>query len=221
MASPQTQLEKRGPTSSSGQIAAGVSALWTRSRVGWASMNPQQRRWSVIVFVLLGALLGGLLWFGLRTDWRVLYAGLDPDDARQLGVTLTQAQIPYDLSDGGLSLRVPASQLDKARLVTSGKALKSGRMGFELFDKPNWMGSEFDEQVNYQRALEGELEHTVSSLSDVEVARVHLVRAHDSLFQQEQRRALSGAGGTGGCVGTIDLRAEERRGAAAQCGAGG
>jgi len=132
-------------------------------------MNPQQRRWSVIVFVLLGALLGGLLWFGLRTDWRVLYAGLDPDDARQLGVTLTQAQIPYDVTENGTTLRVSAAQLDKARLATAAKGgAKSGRMGFELFDKPNWVGSEFDEQVNYQRALEGELEHTVGSLADVE-----------------------------------------------------
>ena len=190
MASPQTQLEKRGPASSSGQIAAGVAALWTRSRVGWASMNPQQRRWSVVAVVLLGALLGGLLWLGLRTDWRVLYAGLDPEDARQLGVTLTQAQIPYDVTENGTTLRVSAAQLDKARLATAAKGgAKSGRMGFELFDKPNWVGSEFDEQVNYQRALEGELEHTVGSLADVESARVHLVIAHDSLFRDQDRPA--------------------------------
>ena len=62
-------------------------------------------------------------------------------------------------------------------------------MGFELFDKPNWVGSEFDEQVNYQRALEGELEHTVGSLSDVESARVHLVLPHDSLFRDQERPA--------------------------------
>jgi len=114
---------------------------------------------------------------------------LDAEDSRQVGVLLTQAQIPFELSDNGLSLRVPAQQLDKARLATSGKALKSGRMGFELFDKPNWMGSEFDERVNYQRALEGELEHTVSTLSDVEMARVHLVLQHESLFRDQQRPA--------------------------------
>ena len=61
--------------------------------------------------------------------------------------------------------------------------MKSGRLGFEIFDKPNWVGSEFDEQVNYQRALEGELEHTVGTLSDIESARVHLVLPHDSLFR--------------------------------------
>ena len=67
--------------------------------------------------------------------------------------------------------------------------MKSGRLGFEIFDKPNWVGSEFDEQVNYQRALEGELEHTVGTLSDIESARVHLVLPHDSLFRDQERPA--------------------------------
>jgi flagellar M-ring protein FliF len=139
---------------------------------------------------MLAALVGGLFWYGLRTDWRTLYAGLDPDDARQVGLTLTQAQIPFDVADSGTTLRVPAAQLDKARLATAAKgAVKSGRMGFELFDKPNWVGSEFDEQVNFQRALEGELERTVESLADVESARVHLVLAHDSLFRDQERPA--------------------------------
>jgi flagellar M-ring protein FliF len=62
-------------------------------------------------------------------------------------------------------------------------------MGFELFDKPNWVGSEFDEQVNYQRALEGELEHTVATLTDVQSARVHLVMPHESLFRDQERPA--------------------------------
>jgi flagellar M-ring protein FliF len=85
---------------------------------------------------------------------------------------------------------VPAQNLDKARLATTAKGgPKSGRMGFELFDKPNWMGSEFDEKVNYQRALEGELEHTIATLSSVQSARVHLVLPHDSLFTTEQREA--------------------------------
>lgn len=87
-------------------------------------------------------------------------------------------------------LRVPAENLDKARLATTAKgAPKSGRMGFELFDNPNWMGSEFDEKVNYQRALEGELERTIGTLADVQSARVHLVLPHDSLFASGQRDA--------------------------------
>ena len=86
------------------------------------------------------------------TDWRILYADLDPEDARQAGQILSQAQIPFEPTPNGTGIRVPAAQLDKARLVTAAKGLKSGRLGFEIFDKPNWVGSEFDEQVNYQRA---------------------------------------------------------------------
>jgi flagellar M-ring protein FliF len=136
------------------------------------------------------ALLGGLLWYGLRTDWRTLYADLDPDDARQIAQTLSQAQITFDVAPNGGVIRVPAAQLDKARLASAAKGgVKSGRLGFEIFDKPNWVGSEFDEQVNYQRALEGELEHTVGTLADVESARVHLVMPHDSLFRDQERPA--------------------------------
>jgi flagellar M-ring protein FliF len=136
------------------------------------------------------AVLIGLIWYGGRTDWRTLYAGLDPEDSRQMAQVLTQAQIPFDLAANGTSIRVPLGSLDKARLATAAKGgPRSGRMGFELFDKPNWVGSEFDEQVNYQRALEGELEHTVATLADVQSARVHLVMPHDSLFRDQERPA--------------------------------
>src|SRR5258708_9052827 len=186
-----TELEKSGSIPGAKvPLAAGLGALWMRARVRWAGMQRQQRGWAVIFALLLAGMAAFLLWNALRTDWRILYAGLDPDDARQIGQTLTQAQIPFDVAAGGGVLRVPAPQLDKARLATASKGgAKSGRLGFELFDKPNWVGSEFDEQVNYQRALEGELEHTVGSLADVGSARVHLVMLHDSLFREQERPA--------------------------------
>ena len=191
MATP-TQLERTPPPAVAGrpQAAGGLGALWNLARVRWATMLPAQRGWAVTAALLVAALTGGVLWYGLRTDWRTLYAGLDPDDARQTGLVLTQAQIPYDVAANGTEIRVPLGSLDKARLATAAKGgVKSGRMGFEIFDKPNWVGSEFDEQVNYQRALEGELEHTVGSLADVESARVHLVLPHDSLFREQERPA--------------------------------
>jgi flagellar M-ring protein FliF len=149
-----------------------------------------QRGWVVVSALLLITLIGGLSWYAMSPDWRTLYTNLDPDDARQIGAVLAGAQIPFEPSPDGAGILVPAAQLDKARLATAAKGgVKSGRLGFELFDKPNWVGSEFDEQVNYQRALEGELEHTVGTLSDVSSARVHLVMPHDSLFQGEERPA--------------------------------
>ena len=185
-----TQLEKRAPAMpGQPRLADRFAGLWGRGRVRWAEMQPAQRGWTLVASGLLVALIGGLLWYGLRTDWRTLYADMDPEDARQAGQVLAQAQIPFEPTANGAGIRVPAAQLDKARLVTAAKGVKSGRLGFEIFDKPNWVGSEFDEQVNYQRALEGELEHTVGSLSDVESARVHLVLPHDSLFREAERPA--------------------------------
>ena len=179
-----------GDATGSAQWTERVGVLKTRAQLRWAEMEPRQRFWAVAAVGLVAALAVFLAWYGLHTDWRVLYTGLDAEDSRQLEQTLAAAQIPFDVGGKDGSIRVPAVQLDKARLATAAKGgVKSGRMGFEIFDKPNWVGSEFDEQVNYQRALEGELEHTIGTLSDVESARVNLVMMHDSLFREQERPA--------------------------------
>jgi flagellar M-ring protein FliF len=160
--------------------------LFTRLR----AMPAPQRRWLGISVALAVATAAGILWYAARPDWRVLFAGLDPGDAREMAAQLTAASIPFDVSPDGATLRVPAENLDKARLATTSKGgPHSGRMGFELFDKPNWIGSEFDEKVNYQRALEGELEHTIGSMGAVASARVHLALPQDSLFADQQKEA--------------------------------
>jgi flagellar M-ring protein FliF len=175
-----------------GKVQSGgrLQGLFGLVRVRWSQMAGAQRGWVAVSALMVVALIGGLTWYALSPDWRTLYVNLDPDDARQIGQTLAAAQISFEPSPDGAGILVPAAQLDKARLATAAKGgVKSGRLGFEIFDKPNWVGSEFDEQVNYQRALEGELEHTVGTLSDVQSARVHLVLPHDSLFQGEERPA--------------------------------
>ncbi|HVT97218.1 MAG TPA: flagellar basal-body MS-ring/collar protein FliF [Acidobacteriaceae bacterium] len=170
------------------QQRAGVLATEAATRFRNLDAGRRNRLLSAVAIVLAG--LGGLIWYASRPEWRTLYAGLDPDDARQVSQQLTTAGIPFDVSPDGSTLRVPAPNLDKARLATTAKGgPRTGRMGFELFDNPNWMGSEFDEKVNYQRALEGELEHTIGTLASVQSARVHLVLPHDSLFSTDQREA--------------------------------
>ncbi len=167
-----------------------AGALATEAVARFRALEPARRTRFLAIAGILLACVAGLVWYGARTDWRTLYAGLDPEDARQMAQELTAAGIPFDVSPDGSALRVPAEDLDKARLTATAKGgPASGRMGFELFDKPNWMGSEFDEQVNYQRALEGELEHTIETLASVESARVDLVLPHDSLFTADQREA--------------------------------
>jgi flagellar M-ring protein FliF len=186
-----TQLERSAPAMAvEAGLVSRLKGLWGLGQVRWAAMEPRQRTLSALAVVLLAAAIGGLLWYTLRTDWRTLYSNMDPEDARTTGQTLAQAQIPFEPTPDGTGLRVPAPQLDKARLLTAAKgSAKTGRLGFEIFDKPNWVGSEFDEQVNYQRALEGELEHTVGTLADVASARVHLVMPHESLFREQERPA--------------------------------
>src|SRR5579872_5245288 len=113
-----------------------------------------------------------------------------PADAQSLGQKLAAQNIAYQISPDGTSVLVRSDQLDRARVeVASQGPLSSGRMGFELFDKPNWSGSDFSEKVNYQRALEAELERTIQTMDGVEAVRVHLVIPHESLFTDRERPA--------------------------------
>ena len=118
----------------------------------------------------------------------VLYSGLKPADAQSMGTRLAAKNIPYEISPDGGSILVPTDKLDAARLETAAQGLpRNARLGFEFFDTPNWAGSDFSEKVNYQRALEGELERTLQTLSEVEAVRVHLVLPRESLFSEQER----------------------------------
>jgi len=131
-----------------------------------------------------------MMWFAERPDWRVLFSGLDGKDVQQVSQELAAAGIPFETTADGGGVQVPAEMLDKARMEVAAKGMpQTGRLGFELFDKPNWVGSEFDEKVNYQRALEGELEHTIGTLGVVRSARVHLVLPQPSLFSAQEKVA--------------------------------
>jgi len=144
-------------------------------------------------FLLAGgtALVGITLWVftGLlgKPKYMTLYSGLKPAEAQSLGSRLAAKNIPYELSPDGGSLLVPEDKLDASRIETASQGLpRNARMGFELFDTPDWAGSDFTEKVNYQRALEGELERTLQTLGEVESARVHIVLPRESLFTEQE-----------------------------------
>jgi flagellar M-ring protein FliF len=154
------------------------------------AMPAGKRTWLIAFGVFLAAMCAGVIWFAGRPDWRVLFSGLDGKDVQQVSQELSAAGIPYETTVDGSGIQVPADMLDKARMEVATKGMpQTGRLGFELFDKPNWVGSEFDERVNYQRALEGELEHTIGTLGVVKSARVHLVLPQASLFAAEEKAA--------------------------------
>ena len=147
--------------------------------------------------LLLGGgavVVGAVLWVFVvllgQPKYVVLYSGLRPEEAQNLASRLAAKNIPHQISADGGSLLVPDDKLDASRLETAAAGLpRSARLGFELFDTPNWAGSDFTEKVNYQRALEGELERTLATLSEVEAVRVHLVLPQESLFTEQQHDA--------------------------------
>jgi flagellar M-ring protein FliF len=170
-----------------GEKALGM-LLSLRERV--MAMPAQRRTWLIASAVFLAAMCAAMVWFADRPDWRVLFSGLEGKDSQQVAQELAAAGIPYETTSDGTGIQVPADMLDKARMEVAAKGMpQTGRLGFELFDKPNWVGSEFDERVNYQRALEGELEHTIGTLGVVKSARVHLVLPQPSLFSAEEKVA--------------------------------
>src|SRR5271154_1454543 len=140
--------------------------------------------------VIVALTVGGFVWLVGKGDYKPLYTGLAQADAQRMTESLPSQTIEPQISSDGTTVLVPADELDKARLgVASQGPLASGRMGFELFDKPNWSGSDFSEKVNYQRALEAELERTIQTMNGVEAVRVHLVLPHESLFTDRERPA--------------------------------
>ena len=148
------------------------------------------------LIVLLGGaalVVGVIIFFGhlLATpDYKPLMTGMEPADAQALASRLAAKNIAYQISQDGKTVSVPGDKLDSSRLEIASEGMPhSGRLGFELFDKLNWGQTEFDEKVNYQRALEGELERTIQTLRDVESARVHLVMPTDSVFLDHEREA--------------------------------
>jgi flagellar M-ring protein FliF len=169
---------------------AGFNDITKQAQQFWASRSKRQKTLlaaGAAASVLLVTLFAGLLG---SPDYKPLYSGLEAADVQTLSAQLDAQGIPHQTSADGKTISVPADKLDVARMQTASQGTPhSGRMGFELFDKMSWGQTEFDEKVTYQRALEGELEQTIETLSDVKSVRVHLVMPTDSIYEDQQRAA--------------------------------
>jgi len=130
------------------------------------------------------------LWLWSSTpDYGVLYSNLSDRDGGAIIASLQQMNIPYKFTEGGGALLVAANKVPEARLRLASQGLpKGGTVGFELMDNQKFGTSQFAEQVNYQRALEGELARSINSISAVDSARVHLALPKPSLFVREQKK---------------------------------
>jgi flagellar M-ring protein FliF len=149
----------------------------------WASLSRNQQISLILVPVLVCSAVFGLLKWKHDSGFRVLYSALAPEDASAVTQKIREAGIEFRLDETGATVLVPSEHLADARLALAGAGLpRTGRIGFELFDRTNLGASDFAEQVNYRRALEGELERTVATLSEVDQARIHITFAKESVF---------------------------------------
>jgi flagellar M-ring protein FliF len=155
-----------------------------------ANLSTRQKITIAVVTVAVAAGLYSLVQWRKEGDFHPLFTGLSPEDAAGIVQKLKESGVEYRLPEGGGSVLVPSGKLADLRLTMAGIGLpKSGRIGFELFDKVNLGATEFTEHINYRRALEGELERTVMALAEVEQARVHLTFPKDSVFLEAQQPA--------------------------------
>jgi flagellar M-ring protein FliF len=148
-------------------------------------------RQQIMLVCLLAAgccvLFGSIWFFFLRTSFQPLFTNLRPADAATIIADLDRKKIAYRLADGGTTIFVPADIADSTRLNVGAEDLPlKGTVGFELFNKSDMGLTDFAQKINYQRALQGELERTIMALDGIDSVRVHLSLGEDRIFRDDR-----------------------------------
>ena len=166
----------------------GLRPSWDEARTRYRLLEAWQRMtlWGIIVGFIVASI--ALFMSMPKTgDDKVLFSNLNDKDGAAIVASLQQMQVPYKYSEGGGAILVPAGLVHDTRLKLAGQGLpKGGFVGFELLENQKLGTSQFVEQINYQRGLEGELSRTISAISAVDNARVHLAIPKPSAFVREQ-----------------------------------
>lgn len=161
---------------------------------GAQSLLGQLRSNPMLMFMIAGVIslliVAALLLWAQAPEYRVIYSNLNEADGGRIVRELETRGVPYQLGSGGQTLLVPAEQVHVLRLQLAEQGLpQGGNVGFELLDNQAFGVSQFAEQVNFQRGLEGELARSIESLGPVARARVHLAMGRQSVFVREREPA--------------------------------
>lgn len=136
--------------------------------------------------------IGLIVYWSGQVDYRILFSNLSSEDAGSIVAKLQEKKVPYRLSSGGDAVSVPAEKVAELRLEMATSGLpQGGGVGFEIFDQKSFGSSEFEQQINYRRALQGELIRTINSLEEIQQSRVHLALPKDSLFIEQQKKSTA------------------------------
>ena len=158
----------------------------------WQQLAPVQR----MTLGLVGAgFVFALVFFAYlsqQVEYSTVFSNLSQQDAAAVVAKLKETKVPYELADGGTTVKVPSSQVHEVRLQLASQGLPQGSgVGFELFDKTSFGLTDFAQKLNYQRALEGELARTINQLSAVEQSRVHVVIPKPELYTENEKPATA------------------------------
>ncbi|CAH2029986.1 flagellar basal-body MS-ring/collar protein FliF [Trichlorobacter ammonificans] len=152
------------------------------------ALSPGRRLLVVAVVAISIVAFGALIMVANRTDYRPLFTNLTSEDAGEIVKKLKDAKTPYTIMPDGKGIMVPSDRVHELRLSLASEGLpQGGGVGFEIFDRKNFGMTEFVQKLNYQRALQGELARTISQISGVEQARVHLVIPEKTLFKESEK----------------------------------
>jgi flagellar M-ring protein FliF len=169
-----------------------VESLLSKLRALGANFSAGQLISLALSFIFVVAIVGGSAMWLNTPSYTLLFADMDPESAGQVVTRLKSLNVPYQLDEGGGAIRVPRNRVDELRLELTAQGLpSSGRIGFEIFDRTTFGATDFVEQVNYRRALEGEIARTISTISEVAGARVHIAMGKDSLFGEKRQAKAS------------------------------
>lgn len=142
-----------------------------------------------VVLLLTAGFVTMFMWAN-QVDYQVLFRGLDPEDAGSVIAELKDKNIPYQIQGNGAVILVPAKQIYDLRLAFASEGLpKGGSVGFEIFDKNDFRTTSFVQELNYKRALEGELARTINRFQEVQSSKVFIVLPKRSVFVEESKPA--------------------------------
>lgn len=161
-------------------------------RQGFNSLAPSKR----IAVIFVGALslisICAFVFFVNQKEYSVLFSNLPADDAGKIIARLQEKKVPYKLSSSGDCILIPSENVPEMRIDLASSGLPHGGVvGFEIFDNRNIGVTDFVQQMNYQRALQGELSRTISDLDEIQMARVHIVMPKKSLFIENQTKSTA------------------------------
>ena len=148
----------------------------------------QRMRLGVGVVLLVAAAIAAVV-LGRQPDYRVLFSNLSDKDGGAIVAQLSQMNVPYKHADGGGAILIPADRVHDIRLRLASQGLPKGSVsGFELMEANRFGMTQFQERLNFQRGLEGELTRSIQALSSVQTARVHLALPNQNGFFREQQK---------------------------------